>query len=118
MLSWLGAAILSAATLGLINIIDSHLLSKRMPSLGSYLVPVGIANLIGGLIFFWVDKFIFQSASLDAEWQIKEQVVCYDCGTEARGYRLVKDKDYDRSDSDPQFRCETCSSGKENKRKD
>ena len=52
MMSWLGAAILSAATLGLINIIDSHLLSKRMPSLGSYLVPVGIANLIGGLVIF------------------------------------------------------------------
>lgn len=48
-MTWLNAAILSAAILGIVNIIDSHLLSRRMPSLGAYLLPVGIIHLIFGL---------------------------------------------------------------------
>jgi len=48
--SWINAAILSAAVMGLVNVIDSHLLSRRLPSLGSYLLPVGIFQLIYGLI--------------------------------------------------------------------
>jgi hypothetical protein len=69
-----------------------------------------IANLIGGLIFFWIDKFIFQSESLDANWQVQEKVECADCGNLTRGYRLVKSKNYDKShDKHPQFRCEKCS---------
>jgi len=72
-----------------------------------------IANLIGGLIFFWVDRFIFTSSSLDAQWQIKEMVQCVDCGRISRGYRLVKSKNYDRlRDKNPQFRCEDCSKKK------
>ena len=72
-----------------------------------------ISNLIGGLIFFWVDKFIFQSDKLAASWQIKEKVVCSDCQKIARGYRLVKSKNYDKSkDTHPEFRCEKCSAKK------
>ncbi len=68
-----------------------------------------VANLIGGLIFFWVDKFIFTSPLLQAQWQVEENVQCCDCGRVSRGYRLVKTKNYDKSDSPPKFRCESCS---------
>ena len=71
-----------------------------------------IANLIGGLIFFWVDRFIFTSKSLSAQWEIKENVSCKDCGKIARGYRLVRTKNYDRTKSIPEYRCEECSKRK------
>jgi hypothetical protein len=74
------------------------------------LVAVIIANLIGGLIFFWVDQFIFTSQSLAAQWEVKENITCVDCGRLARGYRLVRSGDYDRThDHEPEFRCEDCS---------
>ncbi|KQC03480.1 MAG: hypothetical protein APR53_05130 [Methanoculleus sp. SDB] len=69
-----------------------------------------IANLIGGLIFFWVDRFIFTSQSLAAQWEVRDKIRCVDCGALARGYRLVRTENYDRSgDHAPQFRCEKCS---------
>jgi len=74
-----------------------------------------IANLIGGLIFFWVDKFIFTSRRLQASWQVMENVLCSDCGRIARGYRLVKSTNYDRTMSPPEFRCEACSQKKSEK---
>ena len=51
-MSWINVAILSAATLGVVNIIDSHLLSKRMPSLRAFLMPVAIIYIVYGLILF------------------------------------------------------------------
>ncbi|MDD5012640.1 MAG: hypothetical protein PHQ66_03300 [Candidatus Nanoarchaeia archaeon] len=72
-----------------------------------------IANLIGGLIFFWVDRFIFTSKTLSAQWEIKDNIKCSDCGKIARGYRLVKSSNYDMSDDKaPKFRCEECSKRK------
>jgi hypothetical protein len=72
-----------------------------------------IANLIGGLIFYWVDMFIFTSEHLSVQWEVKDIVVCVDCGQEARGYRIIKAKEYDRTrDSNPEFRCEACSKKK------
>jgi len=72
-----------------------------------------IANLIGGLIFFWVDRFIFTSQTLAAQWEVREEVRCVDCGTVARGYRLVRAKNYDKTDDPaPEFRCEACSKRK------
>jgi hypothetical protein len=68
-----------------------------------------IANLIGGSIFFWVDKFIFTSSKLGTIWQVKDDIKCVDCGQTTRCYRLVKAKNYDRTKSPPQFRCEYCS---------
>jgi len=74
------------------------------------LVAAIVANLIGGLIFFWVDQFIFTSQSLAAQWEVKENITCVDCGKVARGYRLARSGDYDRShDAAPEFRCEECS---------
>jgi hypothetical protein len=69
-----------------------------------------IANFIGALIFFWVDRLIFKTNFFSPLWEVKENIICYDCGKVCRGYRLVKDKNYDRmNDKKPQFRCEKCS---------
>jgi hypothetical protein len=65
------------------------------------------------LIFFWVDRFIFTSQSLAAQWEVRDNIACVDCGKIARGYRLVHSGDYDRScDRKPEFRCEMCSQKK------
>lgn len=70
-------------------------------------IAASVANLIGGLIFYWVDRFIFTSAALSAQWEVKDNVKCVDCGKTSRGYRLVKTANYDRmKDTNPQFRCE------------
>ena len=78
-----------------------------------------IANFIGGLIFFWVDRFIFQSEKLAAAWQVKEKIECVDCRDVTRGYRLVKSRTYDKTHDDhPEFRCEKCSTLKAQQLKD
>lgn len=70
-------------------------------------IAATIANFIGGLIFFWVDSFIFTSKTLASSWEVKENVRCADCGKLCRGYRLVKTDNYDRTkDRYPEFRCE------------
>lgn len=80
-----------------------------LASMGQLIAAV-VANLIGGLIFFWVDQFIFTSQALAAQWEVKDNIACVDCGKTARGYRLVRSGEYDRTaDSAPQFRCEECS---------
>ena len=77
------------------------------------LIAAIVANLIGGLIFFWVDQFIFTSQSLAAQWEVKDNIACVDCGRIARGYRLVRSGEYDRThDHEPEFRCEECSKRK------
>ena len=79
-------------------------------------VATAVANLIGGLIFFWVDRFIFTSKKLKAQWEVKESVSCVDCGNVSRGYRLVRTANYNRSeDKMPEFRCESCSHKKTQK---
>jgi hypothetical protein len=83
------------------------------------LVAAIVANLIGGLIFFWVDQFIFTSQSLAAQWEVKENITCVDCGRTARGYRLARSGGYDRThDDEPEFRCEDCSRKKSDKLKE
>jgi len=51
-MEWANIAILSAAVMGGVNILDSHLLSKRMPGLRAFLLPVAIIHLIYGIILF------------------------------------------------------------------
>lgn len=71
-----------------------------------------IANLIGALIFFWVDRIIFKIPIFSA-WEVRESIKCVDCNVVTRGYRLVKTKNYDRlNDKYPEFRCESCSQKK------
>jgi len=77
------------------------------------LTATTIANLIGGLIFFWVDSFIFKSPLLSTQWEVKDNIHCADCGKIARGYRIVKTANYDKTeDKAPKFRCEPCSQKK------
>lgn len=72
-----------------------------------------IANLLGGLIFFWVDMIIFTSDRLSVQWEVKDTIFCADCGKTARGYRIIRAKEYDKTrDSNPEFRCEECSKKK------
>ena len=73
-----------------------------------------VANIIGGLIFFWVDRFIFTTKKFDDPiWHVRDDMCCVDCGATGRGYRLVQAENYDRtSDKSPQYRCESCSQRK------
>jgi len=72
-------------------------------------VGAGIANLVGGLIFFWVDRFIFTTDRLGSVWHIRENNVCVDCGKVGRGYRLVKSANYNKTTGKSEYRCEECS---------
>ena len=69
-----------------------------------------IANFIGALIFFWVDKFIFRKRRAKMPlWEMKENVECQDCKEVGMGYRIVEWNGYSRLDDEhPQFRCEKC----------
>jgi hypothetical protein len=75
-----------------------------------------VANLIGGLIFFWVDRWIFNRTDIlrGELWEARFDVTCIDCGKHVRkGYRLVRARRYDRAnDPRPQFRCHDCSRAK------
>lgn len=84
--------------------------------LGATLTTV-VANFIGGLMFFWVDLWIFRKTDIlfsGELWEAKDNVVCADCGKNIeRGYRLVKAGSYDKSKNAPiEFRCHECSRAK------
>jgi len=67
------------------------------------LVATIAANLIGGLIFFWEEKFIFTCPLLKARWEVQDNIECCDCGKITRGYRLVKTANYDKSKNIPEI---------------
>lgn len=78
-----------------------------------------IANFIGGLIFFWVDKFIFTAKVMDPQWEAAEDIICADCGKSSGGYRIIRAKGYDKTkDTLPEFRCERCSTIKFQRQKE
>ena len=67
-----------------------------------------LANLIGGCIFFCVDRFIFTSQAIEM-WHLKEGK-CDDCGKMTNLYRLALAPNYDkRTEENPKFRCYECS---------
>ncbi|MFO8010111.1 MAG: EamA family transporter [Dehalococcoidia bacterium] len=49
-MSWADSAILAAAILSAVNVIDSHLIASRMPSLWAFLFPVGVIAVFYGVI--------------------------------------------------------------------
>ena len=51
---WVSLAVLGAAALGVVNIIDSHLISKRMPSFRAFLLLVGAIMLVYGMVIFYL----------------------------------------------------------------
>jgi len=79
----------------------------------NFLVATILANFIGGLIFFWVDRFIFRQKYQMPLWEIRGGV-CKKCGEMYdRLFRLVKAPNYDRlDDQDPMFLCDECSKKK------
>ena len=79
--------------------------------LGTGLGATIISNLIGGMIFFWVDRFIFTSRAVEV-WQFKEKGRCDSCGREESLWRLVLAPNYDRRSSTPVFMCMECSKAK------
>ncbi len=56
-MNWTNIAILSAAIFGVINVIDSHLLAKRMPSLRAFLLPLVFIHTFYGLVFLYLFPF-------------------------------------------------------------
>lgn len=53
-IDWINTAILGTAALGFVHILDSHLISRRMPGLRAYLLPVGVIILIYSLVTFFI----------------------------------------------------------------
>ena len=51
MIDWVSIAVLSTVILGLVSILDSHLISKRLPSLSAFLLPVALMTLVYGIVF-------------------------------------------------------------------
>lgn len=51
---WITAALASAAIVAIVNIIDSHLLSKKMPGVSAYLLPVGLTHFTVAIILLIV----------------------------------------------------------------
>jgi uncharacterized membrane protein len=49
-MNWAGTAILSAATSAAVNIFDSHLITKRLPGMRSFIFMVGIFHMIPSLV--------------------------------------------------------------------
>ena len=76
--------------------------------LGAGLWQTIVANLIGGSIFFWVDRFIFTSKAVEM-WHFKEKGKCDECGKVTSLWRLVLAPSYDKRDSTPKFFCYECS---------
>lgn len=48
-----------------------------------------IANLLGGLVFFWVDRFIFTAKRLEAQREVRDATIHADCGKESGDYRIA-----------------------------
>jgi len=80
-------------------------------NLGAGIWATVTANLIGGSIFFWVDRFIFTSYAVEV-WQFKDKGKCDNCGKEESLWRLVRAPNYDRRNTTPVFLCMKCSKAK------
>ena len=71
-----------------------------------------VANLIGGCIFFWVDRFIFKNKTIE-KWEMIDGGACHDCGRIGIVRRLVETVGYNRrEDMNPEYRCGKCSKKK------
>lgn len=56
-MDWVGLALLNAFIFGLVSIIDSHLVSRRMPSVGTYFSPVGFTSMLCCLAVVLIEPF-------------------------------------------------------------
>jgi drug/metabolite transporter (DMT)-like permease len=62
--AWAAIAILSAAVAAVVSIVDSHLITRRMPSFMAFLTLIGAVNAIYGLIILGASPF---PAGIDTE---------------------------------------------------
>lgn len=53
-MTWANAALLSAGIMALVSVFDSHLVSKRLPSLRAFMLPVGVIHLVLAVITAFV----------------------------------------------------------------
>jgi len=98
--------------------LSTPILWLAVKSLGVGIWSTVIANLIGGAIFFWVDKFIFTSYAVEV-WHFKEKGKCDLCGKEESLWRLVRAPNYDKRDElKPVFLCTKCSKQKTDELRD
>jgi len=88
--------------------LSTPILWLAVRNLGTGISATIIANLVGGSIFFWIDRFIFTSYAIEV-WQFKDRGHCDECGREESLWRLVKAPNYDRRNSKPHFLCMVCS---------
>ncbi len=88
--------------------LSSPILYLVMRQFGVGFYQTIIANLIGGSIFFWIDKFIFTSGAIEM-WHFKDKGICDNCGKESSLWRLVLAPNYDKRNSNPKFFCMECS---------
>ncbi len=56
-MTWITVAIVTAAVMGVVAILDSHLLTRRLPSLWTFILPVGTMHLVLGLIILVLYPF-------------------------------------------------------------
>ncbi len=70
-LDWVTSATISAAIFGLVHVIDSHLISKRMPSFKAYLLVVGIFIFSVSIAF----AFIFPLPPNISAWPLSVAVL-------------------------------------------
>ena len=66
------------------------------------------ANLIGGCIFYWVDKFIFTSKAVEM-WHFIPEGNCDECGNRTELWRLTLAPGYDKRTDEPKYLCMECS---------
>jgi len=52
--NWATTAVLSSVLYAAVNIIDSHLLSRRMPGLRSFLLPIAVVHSLFALVVFFL----------------------------------------------------------------
>ncbi|MCX5687734.1 MAG: hypothetical protein NTV71_03725 [Candidatus Omnitrophica bacterium] len=98
--------------------LSTPILWLAVKSLGVGIWSTVIANLIGGAIFFWVDKFIFTSYAVEV-WHFKEKGKCDLCGKEESLWRLVRAPNYDKRDELKSiFLCMKCSKQKTDELRD
>lgn len=57
-MTWLTAALAAAAIMAVVSVVDSHLISRRMPSIWSFLIPAGVSHLVFGLIILAVHPVV------------------------------------------------------------
>ena len=70
-MNWVSLALLSAAIFGIVNIIDSHLITRRFGSLRAFLLPVGIIHLVYGCVFF----LLFPLPDGIGSWQMSVAII-------------------------------------------